>query len=166
MSIQFNRILQSSVLALAALFMANSAVANNPPTKEKTASKKKVSKKAVAPSAEEAVPNTADALSTDFQCEHGNKITIYNHTNDDKHVALRWKNKLLQLTRVDTSTGADRYENRKQGLVWIGIPAKGILLDAKKGQQLANECKSAAQMNLPPADAPAVEAVKAEVVKG
>ena len=32
------------------------------------------------------------------------------------------------------------------GLVWIGIPAKGLLLDSKKGQQLANECKNAEQM--------------------
>ena len=32
------------------------------------------------------------------------------------------------------------------GIVWIGIPAKGILLDSRKGQQLANECKSAEQL--------------------
>jgi hypothetical protein len=50
------------------------------------------------------------------------------------------------MTRVSTSTGADRFENRMHGLVWIGIPAKGMLLDSKKGLQLANECKSPDQL--------------------
>ncbi|MCY1251071.1 hypothetical protein D9M72_647880 [compost metagenome] len=29
--------------------------------------------------------------------------------------------------------------------MWIGIPAKGMLLDSKQGRQLANECKDAEQ---------------------
>jgi len=77
-----------------------------------------------------------------FHCELGNKLTIYRTAGDDQHIALRWKQRLLQMIRVDTSTGANRFENRKVGLVWIGIPAKGMLLDSKKGQQLANECKT------------------------
>jgi len=64
-------------------------------------------------------PDIGGTKSADFSCEMGNK-----------------------LTRVSTTTGANRFENRKTGLVWIGIPAKGILLDSKKGQQLANECKN------------------------
>jgi len=47
--------------------------------------------------------------------------------------------------RVSTTTGAHRFENAKNGLVWIGIPAKGMLLDSKKGKQLANECRSPEQ---------------------
>jgi hypothetical protein len=31
------------------------------------------------------------------------------------------------------------------GLIWIGIPAKGMLLDSKQNRQLANECKDAEQ---------------------
>lgn len=91
-------------------------------------------------------PDTTGSVSTDFQCELGNKLTIYRNDADQKHIALRWKQRLHRLTRVDTSTGAERFENRKIGLVWIGIPAKGILLDSKKGQQLANECKNAEQL--------------------
>jgi hypothetical protein len=30
--------------------------------------------------------------------------------------------------------------------VWIHIPAKAILLDSKKGQQLANECMNPQQL--------------------
>jgi hypothetical protein len=91
-------------------------------------------------------PDTTGSTSSDFHCELGNKLTIYRNAADDKHIALRWKQRLHRLTRVDTSTGADRFENRKFGLIWIGIPAKGMLLDSKKGRQLANECRNAEQM--------------------
>ncbi|OGB23377.1 MAG: hypothetical protein A3I66_01555 [Burkholderiales bacterium RIFCSPLOWO2_02_FULL_57_36] len=91
-------------------------------------------------------PDIAGSVSVDYKCELGNNVTIFENAADDKHVALRWNKKLVRLKRVDTSTGANRFENRRQGLVWIGIPAKGILLDSKKGQQLANDCKTPEQM--------------------
>ncbi|WP_016832994.1 hypothetical protein [Herbaspirillum lusitanum] len=88
-------------------------------------------------------PEIGGTKSADFHCEMGNKLTIYKNDDDDKHIAIRWNKRINRLTRVTTTTGANRFENRKVGLVWIGIPAKGILLDSKKGQQLANECKNA-----------------------
>ena len=102
---------------------------------------------------EDREPDTAGSVDLDYNCALGDKVTIFSNPSDDKHIALRWNKRLLRLTRVDTSTGANRFENRRQGIVWIGIPAKGILLDSKKGQQLANECKSAEQLK--PSTAPA-----------
>lgn len=98
-------------------------------------------------------PDTTGSTGLDYDCALGDKVTIFSNATDDKHIGLRWNKRLLRLTRVDTTTGAHRFENRRQGMVWIGIPAKGILLDSKKGQQLANECKSAEQMK--PSSAPA-----------
>ena len=91
-------------------------------------------------------PDVANSTVTDFHCELGNKLSIYRNTGDDKYMALRWGKRVHRMTRVGTTTGAIRFENRRTGLVWIGIPAKGILLDAKIGQQLANECKDAEQL--------------------
>lgn len=91
-------------------------------------------------------PDIASSSTTEFNCELGNKLTVYENAGDNKHIGLRWNKKLHRLSRVDTTTGANRFENRKYGLVWIGIPAKGMLLDSKKGQQLANECKSPEQL--------------------
>lgn len=90
-------------------------------------------------------PDTTGSVPTDFHCELGNQITIYSNADDDAHIALRWKKRLHRLTRVGTTTGAHRFENPLLGLVWIGIPAKGMLLDSKQNRQLANECKSAEQ---------------------
>lgn len=107
---------------------------------------KAASRAAAAPVAEEAEPDITDTAVTEYTCELGNKITTYHNDKDDSHIALRWKKRLHRLTRIGTTTGARRFENALFGLVWIGIPAKGMLLDSKLNRQLANECKSPAQM--------------------
>lgn len=101
---------------------------------------------AAAADGDDKTPDVAGYTAIDYDCELGNKISIYRAADDNDHIALRWKKQLLQLNRVVTTTGANRFENRKSGWVWIDIPAKGMLLDSKKGQQLANECRSAEQL--------------------
>jgi hypothetical protein len=125
-----------------------------PPVSQKTV--KKTATKKPAPQVlddDEKEPDTGGTSVTEFHCELGNKLTIYKNADDDKYIALRWRTRLLRMERVGTTTGANRFENRKIGLIWIGIPAKSMLLDSKKGQQLANECKSAEQL-MPSAPAP------------
>lgn len=89
---------------------------------------------------DEAEIDIASAISTEIQCELGNKLTIYRNAHNDQEISLRWKQKLSKLQRVATTTGANRFEDKASGLVWIDIPAKGMLLDSKQGRQLANEC--------------------------
>ncbi len=91
---------------------------------------------------DEKEPDVTGMQATKFDCELGNKLTVYRNTNDDQQIALHWNKHLHHMTRVSTTTGAQRFENSRSGLVWIGIPAKSMLLDSKKGRQLANECKS------------------------
>jgi hypothetical protein len=94
---------------------------------------------------DEPEPDITDTAVAEYACELNNKVTIYTNEKDDGHIALRWKNRLHRLERVGTTTGALRFENTKFGLIWIGIPSKGILLDSKLNRQLANECKNAEQ---------------------
>jgi hypothetical protein len=89
--------------------------------------------------------NIEGSTVTHFNCELGNKITTYSNVGDDKYMAIRWKDKVHRLRRIGTSTGANRFENRKAGLVWINIPTKAMLLDSRNGQQLANECRDPEQ---------------------
>lgn len=91
-------------------------------------------------------PAVTNSAVTEFDCELGNKITIYENAGDEAHIALRWKKRLHRLTRVGTTTGAHRFENKLYGLIWIGIPSKGMLLDSKQNRQLANECRNAEQL--------------------
>ena len=119
--------------------------ANKQATKQ--ADKKKATKTAAAAATaataaesheDDVVPDLAGANTVDYQCALGAKVTLYENLADNQHIAMRWGKELRRLKRVETSTGAQRFENRKHGLVWIGIPSKGMLLDSKKGQQLAN----------------------------
>jgi hypothetical protein len=139
----------SALLMASLAFGMQQASAETPQknTVKKAAAKKTATAKPVsaANSEDEKEPDTNGSTVAQYQCELGAKLTIYRNDNDEKHIALRWGKRLHLLTRVDTSTGAFRFENQRYGLVWIGIPIKGILLDAKKGQQLANECKTPAE---------------------
>jgi membrane-bound inhibitor of C-type lysozyme len=109
-------------------------------------------------------PEVAGSTVIDYDCELGNKVTLYQNAGDESHVALRWKTRLHRLTRVATTTGAQRFENKHYGLIWIGIPAKAMLLDSKKNRQLANECRNAEQLK--PAEAPAIIEAAAPATPG
>ena len=94
------------------------------------------------------IPDLAGLTATEYQCELGNSLTIHQSQIDNSYIALYWKKHLHRMKRVETTTGANRFENKKHGLVWIDIPAKGMLLDSKKGQQLANECRNPARLRM------------------
>lgn len=148
--------LLATALALAATSMP-AAAATEPPPVKKTA---KPAKKTKANPAKVQEPDTVGSIATDFNCDSGGKLTIHKFLEREHEVVLNWRKKLYKMLRVTTSTGAHRFEHQATGLVWIGIPAKGILLDAKKGQQLANDCKSPEQLKppVPEAAPPAPEA--------
>lgn len=88
------------------------------------------------------IPDIDESATYEYHCEMNDFLTIYTNGDDNNHIALRWKNRLYRLHRIVTTTGANRFENSKAGLVWIGIPTKGMLLDSRHSQQLANECKT------------------------
>jgi hypothetical protein len=94
---------------------------------------------------DEPEPDVTETTMAEYSCEMNNKVTVYRNLMDDSYIALRWKNHLRRMEKIGTTTGAKRYENTKAGLVWIGIPSKGMLLDSKQSRQLANECKDAEQ---------------------
>ena len=151
-----SKLFMACSIALASLSLAAGAHAAAETTKTPVKKAVKKSTKKAAKPVEEAVPKgpdeeadepvVTDSAVTEFDCELGNKITIYANTTDEAHIALRWKKRLHRLTRVGTTTGAQRFENKLYGLIWIGIPAKGMLLDSKLNRQLANECRNAEQL--------------------
>ena len=92
------------------------------------------------------VVNVAGLTGSHYNCELGNQFTVYKKSDDPSYINLQWRNKMHRMLRTATTTGADRYEDRQTGLVWINIPAKSMLLDIKKGSQLANECRNPEQI--------------------
>lgn len=149
--------LTALLLASTALLAANAdaqtaasssaSSASSTPAPKKTV-KKTTKKAAPTPAAEEDEPEPEVAGTTvfDYQCELGAKLTVYQNNDDKEHVAMKWGKRIHRLARIPTTTGADRFENKHYGLVWIAIPAKGILLDSKTGHELANECHTPEQL--------------------
>ncbi|MBC7405599.1 MAG: hypothetical protein H7252_07945 [Cytophaga sp.] len=131
-------ILMASIFSLPGL-----AHASTPVSKTKSAIKtNKVAPASEVVDEDDVEPNIKQSKNFEYKCELGNYLTMYTNAEDSQHVAMRWKNRIYRMTRIETSTGANRFENRKAGFVFIGIPAKGLLLDSHKGKQLANECKT------------------------
>ncbi|MQA39582.1 hypothetical protein [Rugamonas aquatica] len=150
-----SKLLLACSFTLASMTLAAGAHADNATPANASAKKsvKKAGKSKAAKPAETKTPDedadepaVTDSAVTEFDCELGNKITIYENAGDEAHIALRWKKRLHRLTRVGTTTGAHRFENKLYGLIWIGIPSKGMLLDSKQNRQLANECRNAEQL--------------------
>ena len=81
------------------------------------------------------------AAAADLICELGRRITLTGDLYADSVITLFWQGRAYAMQRITTSSGANRFEHAGSGLLWIGIPAKGMLLDTKRGAPLANECK-------------------------
>jgi hypothetical protein len=112
---------------------------------QSTSTKKSAPKTAVTTDEDDMVPDLKESATFEYHCEMKDSLTIYTNADDNEHIALRWHDHLYRLKRIATTTGANRFENKKAGLVWIGIPAKGMLLDSRHGSQLANECHTKGQ---------------------
>jgi membrane-bound inhibitor of C-type lysozyme len=137
-------------LLACSLALAAGALCAAPAPNSSSKTKPKSKLPAAAVLMDEPEPDLSDKLTTEYDCELGNKVTVFHNDADSSHIALRWKKRTHRLTRVTTTTGAKRFENVNHGLIWIGIPAKGMLLDSKLNRQLANECKNAEQAAPPP----------------
>ena len=77
-----------------------------------------------------------------YRCELGQRIEIQRDARNAHRIALNWQGSRHTLQRYDSTSGLPRYENRENGLVWIDLPWKSVLMDANSGRPLANECKA------------------------
>ena len=83
------------------------------------------------------------AVQTDMVCESGQRLSVAGDHRYDNVIQVLWRDRVYQMERVRTSTGAHRFEDMQSGLVWIGIPAKAMLLDSRRGSPVVNDCKVA-----------------------
>lgn len=75
-----------------------------------------------------------------YQCELNRKVNITKVSTDQSLAVLKWDKKSYTMRAVRAKSGALRYEHNS-GLTWITVVGKSMLLDTKRGKQLANECR-------------------------
>ena len=77
-----------------------------------------------------------------YRCELGQKVEIQRDAQNANRIKLNWHGNRHTLQRYDSASGLPRYEDRNNGLLWIDLPWKSVLMDANSGRPLANECKA------------------------
>ena len=79
-------------------------------------------------------------------CELGATVSVLADPDVPGHFHVGGKGFKYHMSPVTTSTGTVRLEDQKAGAVWLQIANKSMLMDQKKGQRLADECMSPAQV--------------------
>lgn len=126
----------------AALAFCTSLMAQNPAPAPKPAPKRP----AAAPAAPEK-PLTAGQLAAaervylgKADCNDSKQVLVSKVDGKPGYFKLQAAKAVYTVAPEETDTGAVRLEDKKSGVVWIQIPAKSMLMNAKIGQRVADGC--------------------------
>ncbi|MFO1216932.1 MAG: hypothetical protein U1E89_00960 [Burkholderiaceae bacterium] len=79
-------------------------------------------------------------LTGDAACEFGQHVSVEPLAGHAGHFRVRHNKAVYTMVPEDTSTGAVRLEDKKAGMVWLQIPSKSMLMNAKLGQRVVDGC--------------------------
>ncbi len=79
-------------------------------------------------------------LTGDAACEFSQMVNVEPIAGKPGHFRLRFNKASYTMIPEDTSTGAVRLEDKKAGMVWLQIPSKSMLMNAKAGQRVVDGC--------------------------
>lgn len=103
----------------------------------------------VEPTPGELTPGQLDAAAQVYlgtaDCELQQTVHLRAIDGRPGHFELTHKKARYTLVPEVTSTGAVRLEDREAGMVWLQIPAKSMLLNAKAGRREIDGCMHAEQ---------------------
>jgi|GEM_PF-795028 len=78
-------------------------------------------------------------------CAMGRSVRIEADAQEPGFFRLSLDRQTYRLRPVETSTGAIRLEDRAQGVVWLQLANKSILLNQRQGRRLLDDCANAVQ---------------------
>jgi len=73
-------------------------------------------------------------------CEFNQAVSLTPVDGKPGHFKLGYKKANYTMVPQETSTGAVRLEDAQSGMVWLQIPSKSMLMDAKRGQRVSDAC--------------------------
>lgn len=91
-------------------------------------------------------------------CELNQHVTVASLDNKPGVFRVSFKNASYLMVPEETTTGAVRLEDKKNGIIWIQIPSKSMMMNSKVGQRMVDSCKHAEQR----ADAGTTNVAKAQ----
>lgn len=78
-------------------------------------------------------------------CEFNQKVDVLPIEGQAGHFMVRYQGKRYRMVPRETATGAVRLEDPLEGVVWLQIPAKSMLMNARRGQRMIDACMHAEQ---------------------
>lgn len=97
-------------------------------------------------------PGQLEAAGYVFQgtadCEFNKKVHVSAIAGKPGHFKLDYGKASYTVVPEVTTTGAVRLEDKKNGIVWLQIPAKSMLMNAKLGRRLVDSCLHPEQRKL------------------
>ena len=146
----------TATLCAAMLAMASTASAADAPAKPKNAAsgKKELESRAkglavgqeTAQRVSETQLSIADRVLTgDAACEFNQTVSLWPIADQPGHFRLTYKKVAYTVVPEETTSGAIRLEDKKAGVVWLQIPSKSMLMNARIGQRMVDGCQQAEQ---------------------
>lgn len=77
----------------------------------------------------------------DVECDGGTRLRLHPVDGKPGHFQMQHGKHRYALLPEATTTGAVRLEDKKARMVWIQIPAKSMLMNARIGQRAADNCR-------------------------
>lgn len=84
-------------------------------------------------------------LTGSAQCEFNQTVSVDAIQDKPGHFRVGYKKAVYTMTPQETSTGAVRLEDKKNGIVWLQIPHKSMMMNQKIGQRMVDGCTQAEQ---------------------
>jgi membrane-bound inhibitor of C-type lysozyme len=94
-----------------------------------------------APALAQPVASSLKAETGLYRCEEKQTVAVKRVIDGGKKIVIGFAGKDHELSNVVSDTGALRFENKQAGYTWIQLANTALLLDTKKGQRVANQCK-------------------------
>ena len=113
---------------LAAKIKPQRAVAPLPPAEE-------------APLTDEQMAVAPRVHAGDAHCEFNQRVHVTPHPEKPGRFRLQFGKMVYDMTPEPTTTGAVRLEDKSAGVVWLQIPSKSMLMNAKVGQRMVDSCQ-------------------------
>jgi hypothetical protein len=134
-------------IALAGAFAAQAAT-DTPakPAAAKPAAAKPAAAKPAAAKLSPAQISTAERVLTGkVACEFDQAVDIAPVNGKAGHFNVGFKGKTYTMVPEATTTGAIRLEDKKNGMMWLQIANKSMLMNTKAGQRMVDNCQHASQ---------------------
>lgn len=136
-SLPLSRLSLLALSAAAVVLSGAPAWAADAPVNKKAATKKAAPLPDLSP---EQLANAERVLTGATPCEFNQSVTVSANADKAGYFKIDFKGKSYVMAPEPTTTGAVRLEDKKNGVVWLQIANKSMLMNAKIGQRMVDNC--------------------------